>query len=532
MSRADDSAADVRDLTAAGVPESAKGYARAAAASGEHSAAADNGEEEGGSGGSEEAGDGLVSQQKNSLQQQRRPLAEDERIEALGSPLYGTLQEGQKMDHGPLRATGMWTVSEVVDEQQKTVDFRRIDDVESEIMESLEDRDTALVLVDDEEKWKHKLMFNHKFKKTPKHLTWKEMGQEIECLDCIIDLDPHRPEERFSIKFQFVDKRRGTRDIVWEANNDVSYSEGFTDLMAAIGSCLGRADVFRTVRFDDGKGTTREITVRKKSRFTSDIQLSFRPAVSYNLYDRKEGQENWEKEVAAEGLSPWGFHPQLMDPEYRDLEDPEGTYSISLSAHAFSFIMLRCIDRLITRPLKDFYRPSQVAKRAKAQNAEEIGLSHAMKGWLGLDEQVYPHYTPIEALQEHWLGPDAPFTFVAIVNKLREMTYLKKKNPEFTSWLAVRQHDTAFAIRNISVKMLGAGASTLFVPRTHNTTANFLLPKTERRRLESRFSINAALGMPDETKNIAEFKKLTGHHKIEDGTKGADKEKKDENAKQ
>eukprot|EP00658_Telonema_sp_P-2_P053405 TRINITY_DN41932_c0_g1_i1.p1 TRINITY_DN41932_c0_g1~~TRINITY_DN41932_c0_g1_i1.p1 ORF type:complete len:113 (-),score=10.35 TRINITY_DN41932_c0_g1_i1:55-393(-) len=94
------------------------------------------------------------------------------------------------------------------------------------------------------------------------------------------------------------------------------------------------------------------------------------------------------------------------------------------------------------------------------------------------------------------------------------MTYLKKKNPEFHSWLGVRQHDTALAIRNVSVKLLGAGASTLFLPQTHNATVNRLLPKQDQRRIESRFSVNAALGMPDETRRISEFKSITGNYKL------------------
>eukprot|EP00758_Cryptobia_borreli_P018303 Tbor_TRINITY_DN668_c0_g1::TRINITY_DN668_c0_g1_i1::g.1599::m.1599 len=434
----------------------------------------------------------------------------------LGGALYGTSGGGLEMDHGPLRATGLWTVDEVMDNENKTVDFRRIDDVESDIMEDIEARDDAVVLFAEEEKWKHKLMFNYQVKKTPKHLTWKELGQEIECMDCVFELDKHRPEEKFNISFYFMDKKNGIRDRVWSADNDISYSEGFTDLMAAVGSCLGRADVFRTVRFDNGNGTTRDITIRKKSQFTSEILMSFRPEQKYDVYDRQKEQDDYEKAMVEEGGSHWGFHPQLMDPEYRDKDDPVGTYTISLSAHSLSCIMLRGIERLIEKPMHEFYRPSQVARTSKVAKSEEIGLGHAMKGWLGIETQIYPHYTSIEALQEHWLGADAPFSLVAIVNKMREMTYLKKKNPEFQSWLSVRRYDTALAIRNVSVKMLGAGASTLFVPRTHNATVNQLLPKCDRRRLESRVSINALLGMPDETRKIADFKKITSNYKLTD----------------
>ena len=436
------------------------------------------------------------------------------KAERLGAALYGTTDGGLKMDRGPLRATGLWSVNEVTNEESKTIDFRRIDEVESDIMEAIEGRDDALVEYADEDKWKHKMMFRHKFNKTPKHLTWKELGQEIECLDFSVELDKHRPEERFTINFYFTNRKEGVRDLVWTANNDVSQSEGFTDLLAAVGSCLGRADVFRTVRFDDGRGTTRELTIRKKSRFTSDIQISFRPAQTYNVYDRKEAVDSEESAALENGMSGWGFHPTLMDSEYQDLDDPEGTYTLSISAHALSFVLLRGIERLLSKPLQNFYRPSQVATRAKIKTNEHVGMSQAMKGWLGVDEQVFPHFTPIEAVQEHWLGNDAPFSLVSIINKLREMTYLKKKNPEFHSWLGVRKHDTALAIRNVSVKMLGAGASTLFLPRTHNASVNRLLPKQDQRRIEATFSINAALGMPDETRRIGEFKTLTGNYKL------------------
>ncbi|RNF23813.1 uncharacterized protein Tco025E_02714 [Trypanosoma conorhini] len=419
-------------------------------------------------------------------------------------------------DYGPLRAAGMWRVEDVMDVKNSTVDFRRIDEVESDVIETMSQPDDAVVPYDAEEKWKHKLMFVHKFKKTPKHLTWRELGEEIECLDCIIDVDEHRPEEIFTISFYFTDKKTGARDMLWRARNDVSASEGFTDLLAAVGACLGRASVHRTIRFDDAMGTTRDISIRKMSRYTSDITIAFRPAESYNKYARKSEQDEYEQSAAEEGMSMWGFHPTLMDPEYNalDFQDPPGTYTTAISAHAFSFIYLKAINRLLSRPLKDFYRPSQLMRTAKVRTEDDLGLVHAMKGWMGIEEQVYPHYTPIEAIQEHWLGKDAPFSLVAMVNKLREMTYLKRQNPEFQSWLAIRRQDTHVALRNIGLKLLGVGASTLFVPAAHNETVNRLLPKSQQRRLESRFSLNALLGVPDETRHISEFKKLTGHDRI------------------
>ncbi|KAG5470549.1 hypothetical protein LSCM1_01793 [Leishmania martiniquensis] len=422
-------------------------------------------------------------------------------------------------DYGPLRATGLWSVDEVLDEFKKTVDFRRIDDVESDIMENLNGVEDALVPYAEEEAWKHKLMFECKFRKTPKHLTWRELGEEIECMDCVIELDENRPEEIFTILFYFTVKKTGARDLVWSARNDVSYSEGFTDLLAAVGACLGRSDVHRTIRFDDGVGCTRDITFRKRSRYTSDVYVAFRPPEGYDRFQRKEEKDEYEASMEREGMSVWGYHPSLMDPEFSELDfkDPEGTYTVSLSAHSFSFIMLRAIRRLLARPMKDFYRPSQLMRTAKVKTEDEIGFMHALKGWLGVDEQLYPHYTPIEALQDHWLGRDAPFSLCAIVNKLREMNYLKKENPEFQSWLSVRSHDTHLAIRNMGVKLLGVGASTLFVPVSHNATVNRLLPKPQQRRLESRFSLNTVLGLPDETRNLEEFKQITGHDRITDG---------------
>lgn len=421
-----------------------------------------------------------------------------------------------KPDHGPVRPTGLWKVKEVEDVDLSTVAFRKIDDIESDILEDLAGRGDALVPFADEESWKHKLMFQYRFSKTPKHLSWKELGQEVECMDCTIDPDPHRPEELFTVNIFFVDRQRGTRDLVWTARNDVGICEGLTDLMAAVGSCLGRADVFRTIRFDDGNGTTREVCFRKKSRYTSDIQLSFRPPETYNLYERKAQNDAWEAEMASEGMSTWGFHPQLMDPEYvaNEGKDPEGTYTISLSTHAFAFVFLRSIERLLARPMKDFYRASQLQRTVKVAKEDDIGISHALKGWLGIDERIYPHYTPLEAVQDHWLGKDAPFTMVSMVNKLREMAYLKRRNPEFQSWLSVRRRDTSIAIRNTTLKLLGTGASTLFVPVGHNATVNRLLPKHQQRRLESRVSINAMLGMPDETRRLGEFKKITGHDRV------------------
>ncbi|SCU67797.1 uncharacterized protein TEOVI_000859700 [Trypanosoma equiperdum] len=442
------------------------------------------------------------------------PTRHRESIESRSQDVSTVAADGESTvpDHGPLRPTGLWKVEEVVDATKATVDFRRIDEVESEVVEAISQSDSSLVPYDEEEQWKHKLMFVHKFRKSPKHLTWRQLGEEIECMDCIIDMDKHRPEEVFTISFYFTDKKTGTRDVVWTARNDVSHSEGLTDLLAAIGACLGRADVHRTIRFDDGMGVTRDISIRKLSRYTSDVTVAFRPPEKYNKYARKSERDEYEQSATVEDRSTWGFHPALMDRDYTalDYEDPSGTYVIALSAHAFSYIILRCINRLLERPMKDFYRPSQLMRTAKVRMHDTVGVSHAVKGWMGIEELIYPHYTPVEAIQEHWLGKDAPFSIVAIINKLREMTYLKKENPELRSWLSVRHYDTHTAIRNLKVKMLGVGASSLFLPVSHNPTVNRLLPRSQQRRLESSFSLNAVLGMPDETRQIDEFKKITG----------------------
>ena len=413
-------------------------------------------------------------------------------------------------------------MNEVVDTDRQTVNFRKIDDIETDISEEVANRDDAIVLLEDEERWKHKLMFEYRFKRTPKHLTWKEFGQELDCLDCIIEPDRHRPEEIFSIKFQFIDRKTGRRDNVWEARNDINLSQGLTDFLAAVGSCLGRSEVYRTIRFDDGIGTIRDLSIRKRSKFTSDITMVFKPAEKYNMYERQETTDSWEAQMEKEGMATWGFHPRLMEPEYQEavLKDPAESYTVAITAHALSFILLRCLERLVTRPMQDFYRPSQVVRRAKMKGTDNIGLSHAAKGWLGMEEKIYAHYTPMEAVQEHWLGPDSPFMLIVIMNKLREMTYLKKKNPEFQSWMSVRQRDTSIALRNVAVKLLGAGASTLFVPVGHSATVNRLLPKPQQRRLSTSVSVNAVLGMPDETRHIADFKKITGHERLTTGSDG------------
>ena len=417
-------------------------------------------------------------------------------------------------DASPMRATGKWSVEEVTDPERQTVEFRAIDDIETDLMETAEGRANALVPVTDEEQWKNKLMFVYKFSKTPKHLTWKELGQEIECLDCVIDLDDHRPEEVFTMRFFFINRSTGYRDEIWRATNDVSNSEAFTDLLAAVGSCLGRADVHRTIRFDDGLGTTRDINFRKKSRYTSEIQVAFRPAVKGNLYEQIEANNEWEREMQEQGLSTWGYHPTLMDPEYRDTDDPEGTYHLSLSAHALSFVVNRAIHRLVTKPMKEFYRPSQVQRTMRTKTKEDLGVVQAIKGWVGIDPQIFPHYTPLEAIQENWLGADAPFTLIAITNKLREMTYLKPQNAEFQSWLSVRERESAVAMRNVKAKLLGAGASPLFAPLSHNATVNQLLPKPQRRNVKTQVSLGGMIGMPDETRKLDELRKITGINKL------------------
>merc|ERR1712000_24451 len=163
------------------------------------------------------------------------------------------------------------------------------------------------------------------------------------------------------------------------------------------------------------------------------------PPTEYHLYDREESRNTWEEEVEAQGMPTWGFHPKMMDPEYRDTDDPAGTYHMTLSAHALTFVILRAVERLICRPIKDFYRPSQIARTQTISNSEDVGVTRAVMGWVGFDERTrYPHFTPLDAIQEHWFGADAPFSLQAIIIKLRELTYLKPQNPEFLSWLSVR----------------------------------------------------------------------------------------------
>eukprot|EP00759_Apiculatamorpha_spiralis_P021943 PhF_6_TR26383/c0_g1_i1/m.38062 len=380
--------------------------------------------------------------------------------------------------------------------------FQKIDEVTSAAKQ--ENMDNALIDLDEETTWKNKMMFKYEFKRAPKHLTWAQLGKEVECLDCVIDLDSHRPEELYTISFFYRHSQSRKRELVFKATNDVSYSEGLTDLLAAMGSCLSRSDVHRTIRFDDGRGEYREVNIRKNAKFTSDVMIAFRPAVKYNMFERLEEG----KAAEAAGEAHWGFHPKLMDPEYRDLEDPEGTYHIQLSAHALSCVVNRALERLLVRPLKDFYRPSQVASSTTVKDEEEVGLVHAVKGWLGCEERKYPHYTPLEAMQANWLGDEAPFHLTAIIVRLRELTNLKKKNPETISWLSVRMRDTSIAMRNTRAKMLGAGPSPLFLPNSFNPTVNQLLPKDQRRRLKSTVSIAGALGYNDQTKNLGMASKL------------------------
>ena len=410
-------------------------------------------------------------------------------------------------DSSPVRASGKWCVSEIKNEQGG-IDFRAIDEVEANILEDNDGRHNALVLIEEEERWKHKLMFECGFLKTPKHLTWKELGEEIECLDCTIEPDDDQPEEIYHMKFYFCNSITGKRSIIFNATNDVSCAEGLTDFMAACGSCLGRADVHRTVRFDDGKGTVQDINIRKTSRYTSDVQLAFRPAVTRNVYQQLEATREWKNKQEAQGLSTWGFHPSLMDPEYQDIDNPEGTYHMCLSAHALSYIMNRAIERLISLPLSSFYRPSQVQRTLRVRKTEHLGIVKAINGWLGFDEAEYPHFTPMEAVQNHWLGADSPFTLTAIVYRTREMAYLKKKNPEFLSWKSCRDRDASIAVRNIRAKLLGTGPSTLFAPLSHNSTIKHLLPKYQQRDIVSRVSLAGMLGLPDETKKIDDLKRI------------------------
>ena len=479
--------------------------------------------------------------------------------------------------------------------------FTLLDEITSE--EKLDQEDRSLLDVKDEQSWRYKLMFKYEFMKPPLHLSWMQLGREVECLECIIEPDNARPEEIYRLSFWYKNYETRTRSCIFTIENDVSQSEGFTDLLGAVGSCLSRAEVHRTLRFDNGKGEYREINLRKSSKYTSEILLAFRPSVQYDMYHRaeqrlaleqkkekyfstlnapwlrscesteapmqlkiestrsnipipppevrpsdldagdvdtvtllrknvsprayrprqKRGQgavkpeNSWffksEMKISVPDLDStarnpesagffWGFHPSLMDPEYRDNEDPPGTYHMVLSAHALSSVLNRALERLVVRPLKDFYRPSQIASVATVGVDEDVGVLQAVRGWLGVESRRYPHYTPLEAIQANWLGDEAPFQLVAIVNRLRELTYLTRKNLESLSWWSVRMLDTSVAMRNLYAKSLGAGPSPLFLPSSFSPTINQMLPKTERRRILTNFSLAGVLGYRDETKYL------------------------------
>ena len=446
------------------------------------------------------------------------PIENESRTRVLEAAAVGRMPNVSVTSH-PIgdrslkRATGLWQVSDVVDTMSSTVNFRHIDEIETSLQEEVRNRADAIVPYAEEQKWKHHLMFTHRFQKTPKHLTWKELGQEIECLDCVIDLDEHKPEDAYTLNFYFRDRKHGSRDLVWSARNDVASSEGLSDLLAAVGSCLGRSDVHRTIRFDDGRGRFRELNIKKNSKFTSEVVLAFRPEEGYDAYKRAEHDNTWEDQQNAAGMPSWGYHPSLMDAEYRDVEEAESTYHLNMSAHAFAFIVVTAVDRLLQRPLQDFYRPSKIVT-GTVKRAEDIGLSQAMLGWLGCEERTYPHYHPLEAIEAHWFGPDAPFTLAAIMNKLRSMTYLKPKNPEFHSWLGARTKDTLLAVRNVNAKLAGAGASPLFAPSTHNASMNMMLPKPQRRSIATTVSLSGFIGMPDETRKLDQLRAIAETGKL------------------
>ena len=473
--------------------------------------------------------------------------------------------------------------SEIYTTGTTNASFAKLDDITS--IEKMNTDQDALLDVEDEESWRNKLMFKYEFTKTPRHLTWAQLGHEVECLEMKIDLDKHRPEEIYRVSFWYLNRRQRTRTLIFHADNDASESEGLTDLLAAIGTCLSRPEVHRTIRFDNGKGEYRELNLRKTSRYTSDVTLAFRPEVRYNMYER--AQRALEAQVIAQqitasrrepwsgasqqpplpntppALSPpatpsstplrdsssspsppsppsptpthhrhdpcgtteppvpparppgvfgdamvWGFHPALMDPEYRDPPDPPGTYHLTLSSHALCCVVNRALERLLVRPLGEFYRPSRVTANAVVSEGEDVGLSHAVRGWLGAEGRRFPHYTPLEAVQSHWLGPEAPFHLTAIICRLRSLGNLTRKNPELLSWWSVRMRDSAMALRNLRAKMLGAGPSTLFLPASFYPTINQMLPREQRKRFKTHVSLAGLLGYNDETKNLSLGSKL------------------------
>ena len=405
----------------------------------------------------------------------------------------------------------------------------------------------AITVQDEEVFWKNKLMFFHEFMKSPKHLTWSELGKEVECLECAIEPDFNRPEEVYHIEFHFKNQSTNQRECIFRASNDVSMSEGLSDLLAAIGTCLTRADVHRTVRFQTREGGFREINVHKTSRYTSDINIAFRPrgnkiksplslkrtsknakiplsykeqmryaiakAYSLHLASAKCKQTSKSKlvveksrsrtpsEIAEESLSQWGFHHSLLDPENRD-QDPPGTYHLSISTNAFACVVIKAIEKLIQKPLRTFYRPSQLSYAHTVETEESIGVLHAFYGWIGCEDKVYPHFTPLEAIQGNWFGKDAPFHVTALICKIRELAGLTKKNPETLSWMAVRYTDSYLALRNMTVKLSGAGPSRLFWPASYSPAINQMLPKSQQRMLRTKLSVAGILGFPDRVQSL------------------------------
>ena len=395
----------------------------------------------------------------------------------------------------------------------------------------------AIVAHDDEYHWKNKLMFSYDFVKAPKHLSWQDFGKEVECLECTISPDFDRPEQIYHVKFFFKNRANNEAECIFDASNDVSLGEGLSDLLASIGTCLTRAEVHRTVRFYSGPMKWREMNIQKTSRYTSQVTIAFRPwcnkvktlgeknrisaqrrkeNIKYALakfHSFRNSQANLDQEkkvvpsykkfpsrkpadIARQSLNPWGYHDALLDHENIE-KDPVGTYHLTISSHALACAVIRALEVLIQQPLKLFYRPSQHFHSQKLSSYESTGISHAVQGWLGFEDKVYPHYTPLEAIQGNWFGQDAPFHVTALFCKIRELAGLKKRNPETLSWLSVRYADSVVALRNAVAKLEGVGRSRLFNPTSYSASVNSMLPKDHRRELRTRMSLSGFLGFPD-----------------------------------
>eukprot|EP01062_Namystynia_karyoxenos_P063726 TRINITY_DN5651_c0_g1_i1.p1 TRINITY_DN5651_c0_g1~~TRINITY_DN5651_c0_g1_i1.p1 ORF type:complete len:756 (+),score=188.98 TRINITY_DN5651_c0_g1_i1:291-2270(+) len=297
--------------------------------------------------------------------------------------------------------------------------------------------------VRDESYWEWWVKDNYGFYGRPRHLTWEEFATELRSVGLFWELHPTKPED--FIILHLIRGEGEDRRVVWSAEHAAWEPPVFMDLWAAVGTMLSRRLKTRTLSFDNGRGTIKELNIRHVGPWTSALQVNGRPGYHYDPVLRERREKN----------SSWFFSKELVA---QPGQDDEGTVSFFVSAQALAYHLCIATSALLNRPMWTFFRR---ARRRSAHNKQGLrrgrggtGVAEAFRGWCGFDDHKchdWPSPNQLEAITDHWLE-ESPFPLVSVWDRVRQLAKLPHVNLDLRQFVDQNKRLTTEAVRELAAR--------------------------------------------------------------------------------